>query len=366
MAKPATTRIEISPKTLITVIAILLGAWFLYAIRSVLVVVFISFILTSTMLIPIEQLIKRKVPKGLAIFVVYAAIIAFFIAFISVIAAPIAQETMRFINNLPDLLQKILGVFDSVGEKLGLMNDSTTVTMFEKNLDTWVDTVSNNLGDIVKTGAEGASGVYKFISNFFGGIVTISLVFVMSIYMSYDHDNALDALFRQIRDKPLRAKVRKLADDIERNLGRWLTGQTISAMILGTLTWAILTVLGVQYALPLGMLTGLLNPIPFVGATISAIPGILIALSSGSLLQIIGVPITYIVVQQLESQLITPRVMLNAIGLPPIITILAVLIGGEIGGISGVILAVPIAGVIHIGLQFWEDARDDDEENLKK
>ena len=353
-----TTVIEISPKTIITLFLIIFGIWFLFAIRSVIVLAFLSFILTSTMIGPIERLVARKVPKGLAIFLVYFILILFIIAFLSVIAAPIAQETMRFINNLPELLDKIVGIFNNIGIRTGLMNDESTIDLFEQNLDSWLKTGADSLSEILKTGAKGASGVFDIVSNVFGGIMTIGLIFIISIYMSYDHDNAHDALLKQIHNSSLRSKVRKLIDDVERNLGRWLIGQSISAAILATLTWAILTVLGVQYALPLGMLTGLLNPIPFVGATLSAIPGILIALSSGSLIQIIGVPITYLAVQQIESNLVTPKVMSNAVGLPPIITILAVLIGGKIAGFAGVILAIPFAGLIHIGLQFWEDYRE--------
>lgn len=354
-----TTVIEISPKTVFVVLGILLGLLLLFSIRSIIVMVFLSFILTSTMRAPIEWLVSQKVPKGLAIFIAYFTLILVISAFISVIAAPIAQETMRFINNLPKIFDNIISIVNSIGLKTGIMNDKSTITLFEKNLDVWIANMSENVGDILKTGAQGASGIFEILSGVFGSITTITVVFVISIYMSYDHQNAIDVVLRQIRNLNMRKKVGKLIEDIEKNLGRWLVGQMISASIIATLTWAILSVLGVQYALPLGLLTGLLNPIPFIGATLSAVPGIIVALSSGSLLQIIGVPITYIVVQQIESQIITPKVMSNAIGLPPIITILAVLIGGQVGGVPGVILAVPTAGVIHLGLRFWEDTRDD-------
>jgi predicted PurR-regulated permease PerM len=355
-----TTVIEISPKTIITILVILFCIWFLFAIRSILVIAFLALILTSTMKDPIDYLIAHKFPKGIAIIFTYFCLLAITLGFFTVIAAPIAQETIRFINNLPDILDKIINIINDIGLRLGFMTDETTISLFERNMNTWLSSLSDNLGDILKTSAQGASGILDLLSGVFGGIMTVLLIFVISIYMSFDHDNALEALLRQIPTIDVRKKVGKLIKDIERNLGRWLVGQMISSSVLATLTWAILTVLGVQYALPLGLLTGLLNPIPFVGATLSAIPGIIVALSSGSLLQIIGVPITYLIVQQIESQITTPRIMSNAIGLPPIITILAVLIGGQIGGTAGVLLAVPIAGVVHLGLRFWEENRYDE------
>ncbi len=362
----STTVIEISPRTILLILGVIFGIWFLYAIRSILVIVFFSFILTSTMKVPIEKLIELKFPKGLAILITYLSVLVITIAFLGVVAAPIAQETIRFLNNLPEIFDRFVGVINSFGLKNGMMDEGSTISLFQDNLANWVDTATKNIGEIVRTGATGASGIIDIASSVFGSLTTLIAIFVISIYMSYDHENALDTLLRQIPEKTMRKKVRTFILDIERNLGRWLAGQMLSASIIATLTWAILSVLGVQYALPLGLLTGLLNPIPFIGATLSAIPGIIVALSSGSVLQIVGVPITYFVVQQLESQVITPRVMANAIGLPPIITILAVLIGGQIAGFAGIILAVPIAGVIHLAAQFMVDLRDDAKEESEE
>lgn len=354
-----TTIIEISPKSILLILGIIFGLWFFYTIRSIVVMVFLAFIITSTVKGPIDWLIAHKIPKGVAIFLVYIFLIILIGAFLSAVAAPIAQETIRFLKNLPEIFDSIVKIINDIGLRIGLLSKDAAFSTFEKSLDIWVNNASKNLGDLLKTGASGAFGILDIASSIFGSIASTIAVLVISMYMSFDYTNAIDGLLRQIPSMSLREKVGTFVYDVEKKLGRWLIGQIVSASILATLTWAILSVLGMQYALPLGLLTGLLNPIPYIGATLSAIPGIIVALASGSAVQIIGAPIAFFAVQQIESQLITPRVMANVIGLPPIITILAVLIGGRIGGVAGIVLAVPIAGVMHLAVQFAVDLRED-------
>ena len=115
--------------------------------------------------------------------------------------------------------------------------------------------------------------------------------------------------------------------------------------------WIVLVLLKVEFALPLAILACLFETIPNLGPLLSLIPAWLIALSTGGMVQIIGVPIAYWLIQQLENHYIVPQVMKKAVGLNPVITMVAFLIGVEIGGVPGALLAVPIAAVVQILIQ---------------
>ena len=134
---------------------------------------------------------------------------------------------------------------------------------------------------------------------------------------------------------------------IEEKLGSWLRGQIVLSFIIGGLVYIALAIPGVPFALPLAIIAGILEVVPVIGPIISAIPAILIAFTSSPILAAY-VAIAFFVIQQLENSLIVPQVMNKAVGLNPLIVILAVAIGGKLLGISGALLAVPITVVIQI------------------
>jgi len=123
------------------------------------------------------------------------------------------------------------------------------------------------------------------------------------------------------------------------------------------LTYVVLLLLGVKFALVLALIAGILELIPFVGPIISAVPAIIIAFSQSPLLAVLVV-ILYFVVQQLENNILVPKIMQKAVGLNPIITIVVILIGAKLSGIMGAILAVPVATVVSMLLSDWQESRN--------
>ena len=126
-----------------------------------------------------------------------------------------------------------------------------------------------------------------------------------------------------------------------------MRGQLILSLLIGTTTFIGLTLLGVEYALPLAIIAGLLEVVPVIGPIISGIPAVLVALTVSPLLAVL-VGGLYLAIQQVESHVIVPQVMKRAVGLNPLLVILAVSVGTRLLGISGALLAVPIAVVIQV------------------
>jgi predicted PurR-regulated permease PerM len=140
-------------------------------------------------------------------------------------------------------------------------------------------------------------------------------------------------------------RVKSLIVQIEEKLGSWLRGQLFLSLIIGILSYIGLLVLGIPYALPLAVVAGVLEVIPVIGPIISSIPSVLIALTISPILGL-AVAAMYFVIQQLENHLIVPQVMKRAVGLNPLIVILAIAIGSSLLGFAGALLAVPIAVVL--------------------
>jgi predicted PurR-regulated permease PerM len=147
---------------------------------------------------------------------------------------------------------------------------------------------------------------------------------------------------------------------IEERLGRWLRGQLFLGLIIAVLTYIGLVSLGVKYALVLALIAGLTELLPAIGPFIGAIPAVIVGLSQDPWKGLF-VAILYLVIQQLENNLIVPRVMSKATGLNPVIVIISLLVGAKVAGVIGVILAVPTVLIITTFLEdFLEEKKADD------
>jgi predicted PurR-regulated permease PerM len=188
----------------------------------------------------------------------------------------------------------------------------------------------------------------SFTFDLFKNLISWVSVLVVTIYMLFDREKMehyVTSFFGERQDK-----VKGLLRKIEDKLGAWLHGQLLLSVVVGTLVYVGLFLLGVEFALPLAIIAGLLEVVPIIGPIISAIPAVLIGLTVSPLFAaLIGG--LYLAVQQLENQIIVPQVMKRAVGLNPLFVILAVSVGGRLLGIAGALLAVPIAVVIQLIIQ---------------
>jgi predicted PurR-regulated permease PerM len=178
----------------------------------------------------------------------------------------------------------------------------------------------------------------------FSNIVSVFTIFVITFYLLMERKN-LDSLLLYLFGEQKALNAINIINKVEERLGAWVRGQLTLILIIGTMTYVGLTLLGVPYALPLAIFAGILEVIPNIGPIVSAIPAIIVAISV-SPWHIVFVIILYFVVQQLENQLIVPIVIRKSVGLPPLITIVSLLIGFRLAGVIGGILAIPIVVTI--------------------
>lgn len=136
-------------------------------------------------------------------------------------------------------------------------------------------------------------------------------------------------------------------DQIEEALGRWVRGQVGVAFIVGLMTWVALLIVGIDFALTLAIITGILEFVPYLGPVIAVVPAVVVGLSYSSTTAI-TVLVVYGMIQLLENNLIVPGVMKYSVKLSPLVVILLILVGGELFGVMGAILAVPLGTVAKI------------------
>lgn len=310
-----TRRIDVSYKTIIFITLFLLSLWILWHILDLLLLLFVAVIFMSALAPLVNLFTKLKAPTALAIFLVYILIILVVGIGLTFSFTPLIEETTKLALTLPAVLADLLK-FGNVDP--GVIQQELT-------------NLSKNLFSITKT--------------VFDNFLTIILLLVLTFYLLMERENLEKRIAGLFLGKEER--VNKLLDEIERKLGAWLRGQLLLSLIIGLLVYIGLVILQIPYALPLAIVAGVLEVVPVIGPIISAIPGILLGFSISPFLAG-GVAAMYFVVQQLENHLIVPQVMSKAVGLNPLVVILAIAVGGRLLGIGGALLAVPIVVVAQV------------------
>lgn len=313
-----TRRIDISSKTVIFVAAFGILLWILVHILDIILLFFVAFILMSALNPLVERLRRWKVPKILAVLVVFLLTLGGIIGLLTAGLSPLVSQTSNLVQRLGETINSLLqtnivdqSVIQQEVSKFSAQVVSITLDVF-KNLISWVS------------------------------------VLVVTIYMLFDREkmeNYVTSFFGERQDK-----VKSLLRKIEDKLGAWLHGQLLLSAVVGILVYIGLVILGVEFALPLAIIAGLLEVVPVIGPIISAIPAILVGLTVSPLFAVL-IGGLYLAVQQIENQIIVPQVMKRAVGLNPLLVILAVSVGGRLLGIAGALLAVPIAVVIQLIIQ---------------
>ncbi|MBN2100620.1 AI-2E family transporter [Candidatus Dojkabacteria bacterium] len=355
-----TLRIEISPKTIFLILGIIAGIAFLLTIRDVLIIFFWSFVFGSAAIPIVKRLTKLKIPRWAAVVLVYLGISILAIGLFSAISVPLAKEVVNLSDNLPTISKRIVGIINKIGELIGLNKDIIETSSIDSSFTPIEEKISEGLKDLLSASAGGFPGIVRLLVSLFGGMLNVFSVFTISFYIALDHDNFLDALLKAIPNRDLSKKIDKLLSDIETKLGNWIVGQFTVSSITGFIIWLMLTIAGVPYALPLALFGFLVDSIPTIGATLATVPTVLILLASGTPVQLIVVIVGYILIQQFENNIVIPRVMSSAIGLPPVVVILTLLVGAKLFGFMGVLLAIPIATILKLILDFISQTNSQD------
>lgn len=331
------TTIEISLKSVLVVIGTLVLLFIAWKIRAVLIALFISFILMSGFAPLVDWLMKRGVGRALSVAITYILAISFFGLLLFAVIPPLVREIREFVGNLPAYVGWLATYFDNAGLP-GISSENIT------------QIITSRLEAVL-------SNILSVAFNVFGVFLLFITVAVFSFYLLLEREKIKKNLYLLFPHLP-KEKVNSLAHKIEEKLGAWVRGELVLMIIIGTATYIGLTLLRVEFALPLAIIAGLLEIVPNVGPTVAAIPAIIIAFVQSPILAV-GVLALYILIQQLENTLVVPKVMQKAVGLSPLVIIFALLAGGSLFGIAGALLAVPTAAIGHVIFEDYVQSRQE-------
>ncbi|QQG44360.1 MAG: AI-2E family transporter [Candidatus Roizmanbacteria bacterium] len=306
-------KIEISRRTIVFAVFFILSLYLLWIIKELLFSLLIAFILMSALRPAVKVLEKRGLPRKPAAIVVYLLFIFFFIYLFSIIVPPIITEGGALIKSLPGIVKSLVS----------------------PEVSSWLqlESLTQYIPNITRQAFEIVGGIF---SNIFFVVTTL----FFGLYFIIEED-IIKKFITKLFDGEKAIPIVAIFEKAEKRMSAWFWGELTLMFVVGIFTFIGLNLIGMKYALPLAVLAGLLEVVPNIGPVISAIPAILIGLSTSYVLGIAAVAL-YFIVQQLENNLIVPWIMRRAVGLDPIITLVALIIGGKLGGVLGVLLSIPI------------------------
>lgn len=312
-------KIDIPSLTILKIILILLALGFLYLVRDILLLLAVAIVIAAAINPIVDWLKKHGLPRLLGVIIVYLLILGILGFIITLVFPSLAFQIKQLGINLPIYLEKI-------------------------GLEDWWPRL--NLEGIGEQIGQAASSVLATTINIFGGLFSAIVILIISIYL-VAQEEGIRKFITSITPRKHQAYVLDLVARIQKKMGRWLRGQLVLALIVGLLTFIGLSILQMPYALVLALIAGVLELLPYIGPILSAIPAIIIGFLQSPLSGLL-VFILYVLIQQLENHLIVPQVMKRVLGLNPVVTIIAVLMGFKLAGILGAILAIPVAAAIAV------------------
>ncbi|MEX2369007.1 MAG: AI-2E family transporter [Candidatus Paceibacterota bacterium] len=320
------TTIRINSGTIIRVILFLALAYLLYEILDIILVVLAGVVIASAIEPAIRFCGRHHIPRIPAVIGMYVFGALAVFAGVYFFLPPIIEDLTNIISQAPEYIRTLQ--LEST-----FLSESGTLSVSE---------ILNNLRDVALQGGE---DVISFVSSIFGGIISFFLILTLAFYLSI-REGGIEQFIRLISPSAHEDYVSDLWHRSQRKIGLWLQGQFIVMFLVGLLVYIGLTIIGVPNALLLGILAGLFEIIPFVGPILAAIPIVGFAALSGGLSLALMATGLFIIVQQIENNFLSPVVVNKVVGVPPIIVILAVVIGGSLAGFLGILLAVPLAAAL--------------------
>ncbi len=328
MSEKQTVRVTLTTATLVKVIVFFLLLYFAFLIREILLILFITVILTSVIDPWVDWMQQRlKMPRGLGILLIYIALLGIIGGSVYLIIPPMVEQIGQLASEAPSYLEKAEGFFSGLRDYTASHG--------------WLDNLKNSLGSTATNFQSAAGSVFTTIFGFFGGIFSVIIILIITYYMAVQ-ESAIKKLVWSLTPAPHQEYVMDVFNRIQKKLGLWMRGQLILCFSIFALTYIGLSILGVKYALVLAIIAGFTEFIPYLGPIIGAVPAVFLAFTQSPMLALF-VMILYVIIQQIENGFLVPKIMEKTAGLNPIVSIVVIMIGFSIGGWVTALLSIPIA-----------------------
>jgi len=329
-------QVEVGTKVLLRTALLIGAAYVLYLLRDVVILVLLA-VLTAAALVPaIGKFERWGLSRTASVIIAYALLFFAGVILLSVFLPLFFSEIKQFLENWPEYAKRLdsfIGGIETYSQSIGVeFRKDEFSQSIESSTSAWFSQIFSTTLDLFQS-------FIHFIGYFF-----------LALYLSLE-ERGIEKLFLLMTPKEYHAQALSIASRMQGKVSQWLFGQMLLMLIAFVIYYVGLSLLGVPYALAIALFGGLMEILPYIGPVLAAIPAILIGLLSSPVLGASAL-IFYIVAHQVEAHIVAPQVMKHSAGLNPVALIVAILVGLELAGPLGIILAVPITMILSV---FVED-----------
>lgn len=329
-------RVSITPSTIASAILVIVGAYTIWLLRDLALLVLTAIVIASAIEPEIAFLIRRRIPRFFAAILVYVLVFGSVFSLLYFFFPPIIADAAGFLSAMPQYLEALnaSGSFPNITNATSLIGSSYDIQSFVRTLFS-----------LQSLFTAGSSNIIQIFVAFFGGIFSLMLVIVLSFYFALQ-DTGVDDFLRLVMPAAYEDYSVDLWKRAQKKIGLWMQGQILLSVIVAVLVYLGLLIIGIPYALLLCVFTAIAEIIPIFGSLIAGTIAVVVAYSSGGVALGAIVAGLYVVVNQFESNLIYPLIVKKIVGVPPLLVIVALIAGYTLAGFLGVLLSVPVAAVL--------------------
>jgi predicted PurR-regulated permease PerM len=322
------------------VLCVLLGAFAVYTVRGIVVLVVIAMFIAVSLDPAVRWLVRRRFSRSAAVAVIFLGVFGLLAGFLAAMIPPLVSEGTKLFQDLPGYVER-------------LPEQSETYRKFAERYD-FTEKVSEYAASIPKRVAGDAWG---FASRFLGALAAVLTVLVFTIYFMADLPRLRRGLVR-LFPRSRRPRVAEVVNVLVDKVGAYMIGNLIISAVAGVTTFVVLLALGVPYALPLAVAVAITDLIPLIGATLGAVLCTAITFFTSDLWpDAVVVAIFFIAYQQIENYILVPRVMRNTVNISSLAVLLSALVGATVLGVMGALMAIPLAAAVKVVLTPMIDDR---------
>ncbi|MDQ3984914.1 MAG: AI-2E family transporter [Actinomycetota bacterium] len=319
-------------RVVLTVVAVLILLYAAYLVRSILILVLIAGFLAVGLDPAVRRLEKWGMRRGFAVATIFLAALLFIVGFALAVVPPLVKQVTNFATNLPEYVQDLSERNPRIEE---WVQDQQISTKLQDAVNKIPSTIGSSFGSVLGVAGSVLAALFNTLT-----VLVLTIYFLLSL-------SRIRAGSLRLVPASRRARVKELMDPILEKIGGYIAGQVTVALIAGSLAFIFLAIAGVPFPVALGLWVAIASLIPLVGATLGAIPAVIVAFFTSTGLGIATL-VYFLVYQQIENYIIAPKVMTKAVDVSPAAVLLAALVGGSLLGFVGALMAIPTAASLKL------------------
>jgi predicted PurR-regulated permease PerM len=325
---------SISTGTMIRAVLVVLCIYLLWVLRDLVLVILTSVVIASFIESAVIRMKKFKIGRVSSVVILYVVSISLLAGIFYLFAPLLITEVYNFSGFLSSYIPDNVFVTYFQNEAFSGAKDIVNNLAHSLSLTTLLTTSKAFIGNL-------SGGFFQTLSVAFGSIFNVILIFIISFYLSIQ-EKGIENLLRILVPIKYVDYTVDVWNRSRRKIALWMRGQMLLGLLVMVLTYLVLSIMGIQYALLLAIISGVMELIPY-GIIIAIIPAIFFSYMTNGLASSLMVAGAYLIIHQFEAFLFSPLIIRKVVGLSPIVVILAALVGFELGGFWGLILAIPLA-----------------------